>query len=81
MTIPEQNNNIYIYGEVNQSGVYAYKNTAELEYYIDVAGGFKDYADTEVYMSCCPMEIQKSYQFQKTFFQINQLTQSCILAL
>ena len=68
LTIPEQNNNIYIYGEVNQSGVYAYKNTAELEYYIGVAGGFKDYADTRgVYVLLPNGNTKKVINFKKHF--------------
>ena len=68
LTIPEQNNNIYIYGEVNQSGVYAYKNTGDLKYYIDVAGGFKDYADTRGVYVMLPNGNTKKLSISKNIF-------------
>jgi protein involved in polysaccharide export with SLBB domain len=68
LTIPELNNNIYIYGEVNQSGVYAYKDLAELEYYIGVAGGFKDSADTRGVYVLLPNGNTKKLSISKNIF-------------
>ena len=47
LVIPEQNNNIFIYGEVLSEGALLFKNGADLEFYLDAASGLKEQANTE----------------------------------
>lgn len=68
LLIPEKTNNIYIYGEVNQSGVYSHKNFAKLQDYIEIAGGFKEFADKGAIYILLPNGDTKSSFISKNIF-------------
>lgn len=43
--IPEKNNNVFVFGEVSKDGSVLYKNSENIEYYLNQSGGIKDSAD------------------------------------
>ena len=45
ITIPEMTNQVYVYGEVSSEGAVPFTVMEDLEYYISLSGGYKDYAD------------------------------------
>ena len=45
--IPENTNNVYVYGEVSKEGAVNFKSNQSLDHYIDKTGGYKQFADFE----------------------------------
>ena len=67
LIIPETNNVVYVYGETSTQGAVMFSENKNVEYFIDKSGGFKKFADRELYMFFIQME-SHNYTNQKKYF-------------
>lgn len=70
--IPEITNNIYIYGEVKQTGPMLHKNGANIKYYIDKSAGLKESADRNGIFILFPDGNTAQYSLSRNLFAKNK---------
>jgi protein involved in polysaccharide export with SLBB domain len=70
LTIPENSDQIYIYGEVNYEGAIKFENEEDIDFYINKSGGLKDNADKKsIYVLHPNGETQRIDMGRKNIFQ------------
>ena len=71
LTIPEQPDHIYIYGEVNYEGALKFESLEQLSFYINKSGGLKENADREAIYVLHPNGDTQRASIKKSLFQNN----------
>ena len=71
LTIPEQSDHIYIYGEVNYEGALKFESLEQLSFYINKSGGLKENADREAIYVLHPNGDTERASIKKSLFQNN----------
>ena len=66
--IPEKTNNVYIYGEVLNSGPLIYKKGASLDFYLSEASGTKETADSSAIYILYPNGRTKKFNRKRNIF-------------
>ena len=66
--IPELNNQVYVYGEVQSEGATKFIDDNEINYYIDISGGFRSNADKESVFVIHPNGDTRFVSFKRNIF-------------
>ena len=66
--IPEKNNNVFIFGEVNSEGALKFEIGANIDFYLDEASGLKDQADLESIFIMFPNGRTKQLKRKRSLF-------------
>jgi len=69
LNIPEQTNNVYVYGEVSSEGAVMFDENQNLNYFINKSGGFKQYADAESIYVLHPNGETQRYSTKRNIFE------------
>ncbi len=69
ITIPEQPNHVYVYGEVSSEGAIQYNLDESVEEYINKSGGYKETADKVAVYIMQPNGNTQRYDLQRSLFE------------
>ena len=69
LIIPEENNNVYVYGEISTEGSVIYEPNQDVEYFVNKSGGFKKYADVNSIYILHPNGESIKYENKRNIFE------------
>ena len=69
LTVPEKNNNIYVYGEVATEGSIMFSPNKDVNFFINKSGGYKKYADTQSIYILHPNGESERYLRKRNIFE------------
>jgi len=69
LIIPEQSNNIYVYGEISTEGSVLFSPNKDVEYFVNKSGGFKKFADVNSIYILHPNGESVRYKNKRNIFE------------
>lgn len=66
--IPEKNNSVFVYGEVSSEGAVSYVPDQDVDYFVEMSGGYKRYADNESIYILHPNGETQRYKKSRNIF-------------